>query len=134
MAALLLAAEAVGAATRCRKLTVEYAKERVQFGRPDRQFPGPQAPDGRHVRQGPDRRRRRRRALQDPSPTSARWRTSPRSRAFRDVAGEAIQLHGGIAITAEHDIQLYFKRAHGSAQLFGQPIEYLRRLESAALN
>lgn len=50
-----------------------------------------------------------------------------------DVAAEAVQLHGGIAITAEHDIQLYFKRAHGSSQLFGQPAEYLRRLETEAL-
>ena len=30
-------------------------------------------------------------------------------------------MHGGIAITWEHDIQLYFKRAHGSAQLLGPP-------------
>ena len=28
-------------------------------------------------------------------------------------------MHGGIAITWEHDIQLYFKRAHGSSQLLG---------------
>jgi len=51
----------------------------------------------------------------------------------RDGAGEAIQLHGGIAITWEHDIQLYFKRAHGSAQLLGAPDEQLRRLESQVL-
>jgi alkylation response protein AidB-like acyl-CoA dehydrogenase len=49
------------------------------------------------------------------------------------VAGEAIQLHGGIAITWEHDIQLYFKRAHGSAQLFGPPADQLRKLESEVL-
>ena len=36
---------------------------------------------------------------------------------------EAVQLHGGIGITWEHDIQLYFKRAHGSAQFFGQPVD-----------
>ena len=52
--------------------------------------------------------------------------------AFTTVAGEAIQLHGGIAITWEHDMHLYFKRAHSSAQLFG-PREYLRRLESQVL-
>jgi alkylation response protein AidB-like acyl-CoA dehydrogenase len=46
------------------------------------------------------------------------------------VAAEAVQMHGGIAITWEHDIQLYFKRAHGSAQLLGPPREHLRRLES----
>ena len=46
------------------------------------------------------------------------------------MAAEAVQMHGGIAITWEHDIQLYFKRAHGSAQLLGPPREHLRRLES----
>lgn len=35
------------------------------------------------------------------------------------VAAETIQLHGGIAITAEHDAQLVFKRAHALGQLFG---------------
>jgi hypothetical protein len=33
-AAILLAAEQVGAASRCLELTVDYTKERVQFGRP----------------------------------------------------------------------------------------------------
>jgi alkylation response protein AidB-like acyl-CoA dehydrogenase len=54
--------------------------------------------------------------------------------AFDAVASEAIQMHGGIAITWEHDIQLYFKRAHGSAQLLGPPREHLRRLEPEVLN
>lgn len=134
MAALLLAAEAVGAATRCLELTVEYAKERVQFGRPIGSF---QALKHRMADMYVTVQTAAAvvdEALQDPSPTSAALAHVTAIEAFRDVAGEAIQLHGGIAITAEHDIQLYFKRAHGSAQLFGQPIEYLRRLESAALN
>lgn len=54
------------------------------------------------------------------------------SEAFSTVAGEAIQLHGGIGITWEHDAQLYFKRAHGSAQLFGQPSEHLVRMAEMA--
>jgi alkylation response protein AidB-like acyl-CoA dehydrogenase len=29
-----------------------------------------------------------------------------------------IQLHGGVAITWEHDAHLYFKRAHATAQLW----------------
>jgi len=41
------------------------------------------------------------------------------SDAFNAVAGEMIQLHGGIGITWEHDAHLYFKRAHATAQLFG---------------
>ena len=36
------------------------------------------------------------------------------------IAAETVQLHGGIAITWEHDAQLVFKRAHALSQLFGQ--------------
>ncbi|GAA3955882.1 acyl-CoA dehydrogenase family protein [Gordonia caeni] len=43
------------------------------------------------------------------------------SEGFVTVTGEAIQLHGGIGITAEHDIGLFFKRAQADAQLFGAP-------------
>ncbi|WP_169332661.1 acyl-CoA dehydrogenase family protein, partial [Nocardia araoensis] len=41
------------------------------------------------------------------------------SDAFTAIAAETVQLHGGIAITWEHDAHLFFKRAHGDAQLFG---------------
>jgi alkylation response protein AidB-like acyl-CoA dehydrogenase len=50
------------------------------------------------------------------------------SDAFSSVAGEMVQLHGGIAITWEHDAHLYLKRAHATAQLFGSPREHRRRL------
>jgi alkylation response protein AidB-like acyl-CoA dehydrogenase len=132
-ALLLLAAEQVGAATRCLELTVQYCKERVQFGRPIGSFQALKhrmadmyvlvQTAGAVVDE----------AVSNPSATAAALAHVTATEAFRDVAGEAIQLHGGIAITAEHDIQLYFKRAHGSAQLLGQPIEHLRKLESTAL-
>ncbi|MEU2515589.1 acyl-CoA dehydrogenase family protein [Streptomyces syringium] len=43
----------------------------------------------------------------------------------RIVAGEAVQLHGGIGVTWEHDVQLYFKRAASDELLFG-PVHRLR--------
>jgi alkylation response protein AidB-like acyl-CoA dehydrogenase len=55
------------------------------------------------------------------------------SEALFAVASEAVQMHGGIAITWEHDAQLYLKRAHGSAQLFGQPRSHVARLRDAVL-
>ncbi len=133
IAALLLAAEAVGAAGRCLELTVEYAKERVQFGRPIGSFQALKHRMADMYVKAQTASAVVDEALADPSPTSAALAHVTAIEAFRNIAGEAIQIHGGIAITAEHDIQLYFKRAHGSGQLFGQPIEYLRRLESAAL-
>jgi alkylation response protein AidB-like acyl-CoA dehydrogenase len=54
------------------------------------------------------------------------------SEALQWITGEAIQLHGGVGITWEYDVHLYFKRAHGTAQLLGQPHEILAALESAA--
>ncbi|MGW0912277.1 acyl-CoA dehydrogenase family protein [Streptomyces sp. NPDC002784] len=50
--------------------------------------------------------------------------------ALRGAAGEAIQLHGGIGFTWEHDVHLYFKRAAGDELLFG-PVHRLR--ERAAM-
>ena len=54
------------------------------------------------------------------------------SEALQWITGEAIQLHGGVGITWEYDAHLYFKRAHGTAQLLGQPHELLSALETAA--
>jgi alkylation response protein AidB-like acyl-CoA dehydrogenase len=133
IAAILLAAEQIGAATKCLDLTVDYTKDRVQFGRPIGSFQALKhrmadlyvAVQSAHAVVND--------ALAEPSPTSAALARVAASEAFSKVAAEAVQMHGGIAITWEHDIQLYFKRAHGSAQLLGPPREHLRRLESEVL-
>lgn len=54
------------------------------------------------------------------------------SEALQWITGESIQLHGGVGITWEYDAHLFFKRAHGTAQLFGQPHEIVTALETAA--
>ena len=41
--------------------------------------------------------------------------------AVAQVAAETVQMHGGIAITWEHDAHLVLKRAHALGQLFGAP-------------
>jgi alkylation response protein AidB-like acyl-CoA dehydrogenase len=133
-AAILLAAEQVGAAERCLDLTVDYTRQRVQFGRPIGSF---QALKHRMAdlyvtlsaaRALVDD------ALAEPSPTAAALARVTATEAFCAIAAEAIQMHGGIAITWEHDIQLYFKRAHASAQLLGPTRHHLRRLEREVLN
>jgi len=132
-ATVALTAEQVGAAERILELTVQYSKDRVQFGRPIGSF------------QALKHRMADLYVLVEVA-RSASWgavqgTVAPSvakaycSEAFLTVAGECIQLHGGIAITWEHDAHLYFKRAHGSAQLFGTPDEHLRRIgaEMAAI-
>jgi hypothetical protein len=129
-ACVALSAEQVGAADEIFRRTVEYTKLRVQFGRPIGSF---QALKHRmadlHVLLD---------AARSTSYAAARGEVAPAvakvycSEAFFAVAAEAIQLHGGIAITWEHDAHLYFKRAHSSAHLFGQPRDHMPELLSLA--
>ena len=130
IAAILLAAEQIGAAARCLDLTVQYTKDRVQFGRPIGSFQALKHRMADLYVAVQSARAVVNEAVADPTPTSAALARLAASEAFSKVAGEAVQMHGGIAITWVSDIQLYFKRAHGSAQLLGPPREHLRRLES----
>lgn len=133
IAAVLLAAEQIGAAERCLDLTVEYTKSRVQFGRPIGSF---QALKHRMAevyvavvaaKSVVDD------ACLDPTPTNAAAARLAATEALNLAAAEGIQLHGGIAITWEHDMHLYFKRAHASAHLLDSTRQLLSRLEASVL-
>lgn len=133
-AAVLLAAEQIGAAERCLELTVEYAKDRVQFGRPIGSFQALKHRMADLYVTVAAAKAVVSDACEDPSPTNAAAARLAATEALNTVAAEGIQLHGGIAITWEHDMHLYFKRAHGSAHLLDTPQELLNRLESEVLN
>lgn len=120
-----LSAEQVGAAARALELTVEYTKTRVQFGKPIGSF---QALKHRMADLHVLVETARSAALAAHDEVSAAVAKVYCSEAFFKVAAEMVQLHGGIAITWEHDAHLYFKRAHGSGQLFGSPQDHIRRL------
>lgn len=129
VACAVLAAEQAGAAARAFELTVEYSKQRHQFGRP---IGGFQALKHRmadlHVLVETAR------SAAYAAPESSRLAAVAKvhcSEALANVAGEMIQLHGGIAITWEHAAHRYFKRAHGAGQLFGAPAEHLGRVRPA---
>ncbi|OBK94651.1 acyl-CoA dehydrogenase [Mycobacterium asiaticum] len=132
-AAILLAAEQIGAAERCLELTVDYAKNRVQFGRPIGSFQALKHRMADLYVTVAAARAVVNDACEQPTPTNAATARLAATEAFNVVTAEGIQLHGGIAITWEHDMHLYFKRAHGSAQLLDPPREVLRRLESEVL-
>jgi alkylation response protein AidB-like acyl-CoA dehydrogenase len=125
-AVVALVAEQVGAAAAILDMTVAYTKVRHQFGRPIGSF---QALKHRmadlHVLLQAARSAAYSAGSGSVHPSAAKAYCSE---AFQTIAGEAIQLHGGIAITWEHDAHLYFKRAHSSAALFGAPRDHLRRL------
>lgn len=132
-AAVLLAAEQIGAAQRCLELTVEYAKDRVQFGRPIGSFQALKHRMADLYVTVAAAKAVVSDACEDPSATNAAAARLAATEALNTVAAEGIQLHGGIAITWEHDMHLYFKRAHGSAHLLDTPQELLNRLESEVL-
>ena len=132
-AAILLAAEQIGASERCLELTVEYAKNRVQFGRPIGSFQALKHRMADLYVAIAAARAVVADACDDPTPTNAATARLAASEALNIVAAEGIQLHGGIAITWEHDMHLYFKRAHGSLHLLDSPHELLNRLESEVL-
>jgi alkylation response protein AidB-like acyl-CoA dehydrogenase len=134
IASILLAVEQIGAAERCLELTVEYTKQRVQFGRPIGSFQALKHRMADRYVAVSAARAVVDEAVDDPSSTTAALARVSATEAFDAVAAEAIQMHGGIAITWEHDIQLYFKRAHSSAQLLGPTRDHLRRLEQEVLN
>ncbi|MEV6325091.1 acyl-CoA dehydrogenase family protein [Nocardia sp. NPDC051787] len=122
-----VAAEQVGAADRCLEMTVDYAKSRVQFGRVIGSF---QALKHRMadmyvlLESARSASAAATAAVAANSPSAAEdvWVARVHcSEALTTIAAETVQLHGGIAITWEHDAHLFFKRAHGDAHLFGTP-------------
>ncbi|ORU96591.1 acyl-CoA dehydrogenase [Mycobacterium bohemicum] len=133
IAAVLLAAEQIGAAERCLELTVEYSKSRVQFGRPIGSFQALKHRMADLYVAVAAAKAVVSDACADPTPTAAATARLAATEALAAVAAEGIQLHGGIAITWEHDMHLYFKRAHGSAHLLDSPQALLRQLESEVL-
>ncbi|MGX1762909.1 acyl-CoA dehydrogenase family protein, partial [Streptomyces lydicus] len=122
-----IAAEQVGAAERCLELTVDYTKSRVQFGRAIGSF---QALKHRMadmyvlLESAKSAAQAATLAITEQSPSAAEdvWVARLHcSDALTTIVAETVQLHGGIAITWEHDAHLFFKRAHGDAHLFGTP-------------
>ncbi|MEV4880172.1 acyl-CoA dehydrogenase family protein [Streptomyces cyaneofuscatus] len=122
-AAAVLAAEAVGAAAGALERTVAYVKEREQFGRAIGSF---QAVKHRladlYVRVEAARSAAYYAAW---DPAAGPLALAQALEAARTVAGEAVQLHGGIGFTWEHEAHLYVKRAAGDELLFG-PVHRLR--------
>ena len=134
-AALATAAEALGAAEQCLARTVEYVQVREQFGRPVGSFQAVKhlladvhvgveaarsavyyaawALDGAAATSAG--------ATADGAAAEVLLALAQALEGLHSAAAVAIQLHGGIAITWEHDAHLYYKRAVADELLFGAP-------------
>ena len=133
LAAVALAAEQVGGAQRCLDMSVDYAKTRIQFGRPIGSFQAIKhkcADMLLEVESGKSAAYYAGWAAAEESeelPVVASLAKSYCSEAYFHAAAENIQIHGGIGFTWEHDAHLYFKRAKSSELLLGDP-SYHREL------
>jgi len=128
-----LCAEMCGGAERVLEMSVEYAKVRVQFDRPIGSFQAIQHKCANMlllVESAKSATYYAAWAVANDvaeAPLAAAMAKSYTSDAYRVVAGEGIQIHGGIGFTWEHDMHLYFKRAKGSEFTFGDAT-YNRKL------
>ncbi len=124
-AGVCLSAELLGASERCLDMSVEYGQTRKQFGRAIGSFQAIKHKCANMMMYVESARS---------ATYYAGWAAAADADDFTDAAisaqaytfdiafkcaGEAIQIHGGIGITWEHDVHFYFKRAQSAAHLFG---------------
>ena len=127
LAAVALAAEQVGGAQHCLDSSVDYAKNRIQFGRPIGSFQAIKHKCADMLLEVESAKSAAYYAGwaaaedSDELPVVASLAKSYCSEAYFHAAAENIQIHGGIGFTWEHDAHLYFKRAKSSELLFGDP-------------
>jgi alkylation response protein AidB-like acyl-CoA dehydrogenase len=133
LAAVALAAEQVGGAQRCLDASVEYAKTRIQFGRPIGSFQAIKHKCADMLLEVESAKSAAYYAGwaaaedSDELPVVASLAKSYCSEAYFHAAAENIQIHGGIGFTWEHPAHLYFKRAKSSELMLGDP-SYHREL------
>jgi alkylation response protein AidB-like acyl-CoA dehydrogenase len=133
-AAVLVAADALGAAQRMLDMTVEYVADRRQFGVPVGSFQAVKHTAAEMLVAIEGTRAAVHYAAWSVAAGEAdaaidAWVAKARSaRAASFVADKALFLHGAVGYTWEHDLQLLFKRAKSDAQLFGGPGLYDDRI------
>jgi alkylation response protein AidB-like acyl-CoA dehydrogenase len=127
VAVAALAAEQVGGAQRVLNNAVEYAKNRVQFGRPIGSFQAIKHKcadmllDVESAKSAAYYAAWAAQERNDELPIAASLAKSFCSEAYFHCAAENIQIHGGIGFTWEHHAHLYFKRAKSSELFLGDP-------------
>ena len=126
-AIVALAVEQVGAANRCLEICVDYAKSRVQFGRPIGGFQAIKHKCANllmHVESSRSAAYYAAWAIADDSDDVSLATSLAKaycSDTFNMATADLIQILGGIGFTWEHDAHLYYRRSRSSALLFGSP-------------
>jgi alkylation response protein AidB-like acyl-CoA dehydrogenase len=134
LAAVALAAEQVGGAQKVLEMSVEYAKVRVQFGRPIGSFQAIKHKCADMLLEVESAKSAAYYAGwaaaedNDELPVVASLAKAYCSDAYFHAAAENIQIHGGIGFTWEHPAHLYFKRAKSSELMLGDPTYHREQL------
>jgi len=125
LAAVALSAEQVGGAQKCLDMAVEYAKERVQFGRPIGSF---QAIKHKCANMMVEVESARSASYYagcvaaedgDELPVVASLAKAYCSDAYFRCAADSLQIHGGVGFTWEYDVHRHLKRAKSTETLLG---------------
>jgi alkylation response protein AidB-like acyl-CoA dehydrogenase len=134
LAAVGLAAEQVGGAQKVLEMAVEYAKVRVQFGRPIGSFQAIKHKCADMLLEVESAKSAAYYGLwcasemNEELPSVASLSKAYCSEAYFHATAENIQIHGGIGFTWEHPAHLYFKRAKSSELMFGDPTYHREQL------
>jgi alkylation response protein AidB-like acyl-CoA dehydrogenase len=132
-ACLALAADSVGGASRILTDTIAYIGQRRQFGRAIGSF---QALKHRvatwkiRLEGAGALMRHCAEQLADAAPAASGLASATKASAteiYCQIAGDAIQLHGGIGFTWDHECHMFLKRARLSAVLFGGTMQHRDR-------
>lgn len=134
VALVLQCAETNGATQAGLDMTVDYAKERVAFGRPIGSYQAlkHRMADHRMWLEGSY-------ATTAYATASAHGRCPDASTAVRvakahvgrwstHILHDCIQIHGGIGMTWEYDLHLYFRRVISNEVLYGAPYDHMKHL------
>ena|SRR5947209_6502100 len=137
-AVIAVAAELAGLSQRALDMTLDYVKERKQFGVPVGSFQAVQHKAAQMLRDTESARAATYFAAwaADADPErlamAAAMAKTTASDAGRSVTGDAIQLHGGIGFTWEADLHWLFKRAQLDSRLLGGAAGHRRRIARLA--
>jgi len=146
LAAIALAAEQVGGCQQLLDMTVEYTSERVQFNRTIASFQAVKHKAADMMLQTEVARSGIYYAacvaqealfggeLAVELPEAASIAKSYCSDAYFAIAGDSMQLFGGVGFTWEYDVHLYFKRAKSSEQMLGGGSVHRERIAVALLD
>jgi alkylation response protein AidB-like acyl-CoA dehydrogenase len=132
--AIATTGEMIGAAEGALALTVQYAKDRIQFGNPIGKYQGVKHPLAEmyvDIESTKSLLYYAAWALDESPgevPRSASLAKAYASDAFARIGIDGVQLHGAVGYTAEYDIQLYLKRSKWARPAFGDSDHHYERV------